>query len=131
MSGPVSAPTPSPERPGGDRLEVPRHAACGSIIAHGPHLGCDGLTYPSYDGGWLTDAEADRDLPAPDPRSPEDGAGAPTPFETFQAGMFAGIMAERVAGRDPQDWTEGEVRREFRDWLEERAAATPANGATR
>jgi len=119
MSDPVSAPTPSPER----RWVCAKPGWMGpcspSSTHHNDDWGC-GWSYP-----WTSSA------PSPDPRSPEDGRGAPTPFETFQAGMFAGIMAERVAGRDPQDWTEGEVRREFRDWLEERAAATPANGATR
>lgn len=54
---------------------------------------------------------------------------APTPFEVFQAGMFAGMMAD--PRRHPQDWTEAEVRQEFRDWLDERAAdldETPPDG---
>lgn len=127
----MSAPTPSPER----RWV---HDGLFSLSACTPDNPCtaDGVLCGYSDElVQLTVVGVEQipptPAPSPDPRSPEDGAGAPTPFETFQAGMFAGIMAERVAGRDPQDWTEGEVRREFRDWLEERAAATPANGATR
>jgi len=32
--------------------------------------------------------------------------------------MFAGMMAD--PRRHPQDWTEAEVRQEFRDWLDDR-----------
>jgi len=66
------------------------------------------------------------DAPTPAPASPPVGGGrAPSPFETFQAGMAAGLLSDRHALI--HDYTEAEVREEFRDWLEERAAAAAAD----
>ena len=63
------------------------------------------------------------DMPALRPSTPApeaSGRAAPTPFETFQAGMAAGLLSTRHALI--HDYTEDEVRQEFRDWLDERAA---------
>ena len=57
---------------------------------------------------------------APPVPSEASGRAAPTPFETFQAGMAAGLLSTRHALI--HDYTEDEVRQEFRDWLDERAA---------
>lgn len=57
---------------------------------------------------------------APPVPSEASGRAAPTPFETLQAGMAAGLLSTRHALI--HDYTEDEVRQEFRDWLDERAA---------
>ncbi len=46
---------------------------------------------------------------------------APSPTETFTAGVFFGFMAS-ANGRTVRDVTEDELRRAMRDWLEEREA---------
>lgn len=57
------------------------------------------------------------------------GSSQPWPLCADRWHMFAGMMAD--PRRHPQDWTEAEVRQEFRDWLDERAAdldETPPDG---
>ncbi len=54
-----------------------------------------------------------------DPAQPDDEVLA----EAFSAGMFAGLMQAARGRRTVRDFTEAEIGAEFRDWLDERAAA--------
>jgi len=64
--------------------------------------------------------------PAPAPSTPGEGAGrpntaqrlAPTPFETWSAGMFTGSVLA-AQGRPVRSFSEDEIRSEFTSWLEE------------
>ena len=62
----------------------------------------------------------------PAPSTPGEGAGrpntaqrlAPTPFETWSAGMFTGSVLA-AQGRPVRSFSEDEIRSEFTSWLEE------------
>lgn len=47
---------------------------------------------------------------------------APTPFDTFAAGAFYGLLRADPTGMALRDVEEDDVRLAMREWLEERAA---------